>query len=1493
MIRKALVKRGGQIVEVTIDDSIYKDGGSHGGLDRWFAEEWVDIKTGKPCGRQEGENRKGYPACRPSKRVSSETPKTASELSQSEKAKFKRSKQSSSRIPYQHKRRQEGGESNDKEMIDGIADILSQVEDMNNRKKIARNMLTDFRNEDVSFNYQDFLANSGLPELKSGGNKPTNPALWSRAKALARSKFDVYPSAYANGWAAKWYKGKGGGWRKAQMGGEESDQMEEILDQIENALEQGAQPEEILQQLIEMGVDEKQAQALVQEAIQDLQEDAQEENNGDEKEIEEAQKGKEIGNERKRNFVSKSDYEKMQSEKKQKKEIEEKKAIEQKAIRESKYYNNPSSLRNYDPIKFNDPNIQTNVKKECRSGEYVWEYQPCPEEKQTTNMIEKPEGTYSNSPTGKYYYVNLPNSGLGISDEVQINPRELQRYFDNYNLKYSGSGSSAYGDAPINANLMYDPNLPVGEYYDLNQSYNGEPVHYYNTPNAQFFPDTNKEYGGNVDMFGNGGSYRVYKTSERKGKTHKVVGPGGVTKYFGDPKLGERSKSKYGKKGFYARHKKNLAKNPFFRAYARATWAEGGEPTFMQEPEFKTNSFVDLIKSEAENNAYKNIMNQAQEMFMQMGGMTDYGYTGPSKFLDMYEQNLNDLQSKGNVENAVLNGLNQFGLAIEGAGQMVANVVAPGSGALVKAVMDAKRPKSITDPTSKGFSAEGIGSMLKGLASNPEALAGLVARYGGSLPRFQFGGSEFDGSPTQIEGSFLDPNAPVAGGALPDLSWWDSDQNNLALPKELDKSSSPYPSGNQTIPLASPSKPKTQMPGGGIDLLSIGKDIVTAMGNRGKAKKAEAEMADMTVGDNVFAAVETLNRGDFERNTGRLKPDQYIMGTTQGVPALARYGGNLRRAKHGGVQKDGVYLSYPTATPESVVYGEQPKKPSNTLRPVKREFANLEAEDGETVMTTATDGLPKFFKIGGNRHSQGGTPLNLPDGSFIFSDTRSMKIGGDILEELGIKGKKKRTPAEISKILGKGYEKFVMIIQDPNSDKIERRTAELMIENQIKKLGQLALAQEAKKGFPEGIPMIAVPYMESVGIAPEQILPQPQMGMEEMGMPQQMPMAKYGMQKYQTGREKQTNPLITSSPSTPDNPNISQRILGPLSNYFASKPQEEETPIEANVQPVEIFAPVKGFESMEDLDEFISKGDEFGQDFNALYNDYSETIKTIDQLRTGLIEGWIPLEEYEQYKEGINSRIGEIKTEIDESKERLPYSSWSIIPGSTANKLADLSDILDEEKEKLEFRASDLKKFRNFQNNVSFLETEKQNILELLNSDIDNLVRMRLKRRLTDLNDALNYETDRTNQFGERAFKTFSTNTSETSADAPVIATRNGVFRGTLVPGNIYGDIGSNSIFGPISQKTRKFTYDDYLKQYESSPITSKAKPSYETQQGSLNAVQDTVPTVQDTVPAVAAPVSAPAERKVKTEEKKTETKKKNKVTFSAEDLNDIQIINQ
>jgi hypothetical protein len=50
-------------------------------------------------------------------------------------------------------------------------------------------------------------------QIDEAKHKPTNAKLWSRAKSMAKSKFKVYPSAYANGWAAKWYKSHGGGWK--------------------------------------------------------------------------------------------------------------------------------------------------------------------------------------------------------------------------------------------------------------------------------------------------------------------------------------------------------------------------------------------------------------------------------------------------------------------------------------------------------------------------------------------------------------------------------------------------------------------------------------------------------------------------------------------------------------------------------------------------------------------------------------------------------------------------------------------------------------------------------------------------------------------------------------------------------------------------------------------------------------------------------------------------------------------------------------------------------------------------------------------------------------------------------------------------------------------------------------------------------------------------------------------------------------------------------
>ena len=85
----------------------------------------------------------------------------------------------------------------------------------------------------------------------------------------------------------------------------------------------------------------------------------------------------------------------------------------------------------------------------------------------------------------------------------------------------------------------------------------------------------NAEHVDEYPMMGNGG-YTVTRSSDRKGKTHKVTGPGGVVKYFGDSNLGQHPKDPKRKAAFYARHKSNLAGNPFFRAFARKTWEDGG-----------------------------------------------------------------------------------------------------------------------------------------------------------------------------------------------------------------------------------------------------------------------------------------------------------------------------------------------------------------------------------------------------------------------------------------------------------------------------------------------------------------------------------------------------------------------------------------------------------------------------------------------------------------------------------------------------------------------------------------------------------------------------------------------------------------------------------------------------------------------------------------------------------------------------------------------------
>lgn len=83
------------MIDNPISDIISKD------LRRWFKEKWVDVsrkdKDGKhpPCGRDEAKtDSKGYPKCRPSKKVSEDTPKTSRSMSSKEKKSATRRKRS-------------------------------------------------------------------------------------------------------------------------------------------------------------------------------------------------------------------------------------------------------------------------------------------------------------------------------------------------------------------------------------------------------------------------------------------------------------------------------------------------------------------------------------------------------------------------------------------------------------------------------------------------------------------------------------------------------------------------------------------------------------------------------------------------------------------------------------------------------------------------------------------------------------------------------------------------------------------------------------------------------------------------------------------------------------------------------------------------------------------------------------------------------------------------------------------------------------------------------------------------------------------------------------------------------------------------------------------------------------------------------------------------------------------------------------------------------
>jgi hypothetical protein len=150
-------------------------------LNKWFKEKWVNIGKkvdGKhpPCGTS-GE-KKGYAKCVPAAKAAGMSKKEKESATQRKRA-----------------AQNDAGRGGKNSSGQGKKPIYVSTKPKNETMNIEERL-----------------------NLFLEKNCPTDAGKWAASKAAAKSKFDVYPSAYANGWAAKNYKGKGGGWKTCNEG---------------------------------------------------------------------------------------------------------------------------------------------------------------------------------------------------------------------------------------------------------------------------------------------------------------------------------------------------------------------------------------------------------------------------------------------------------------------------------------------------------------------------------------------------------------------------------------------------------------------------------------------------------------------------------------------------------------------------------------------------------------------------------------------------------------------------------------------------------------------------------------------------------------------------------------------------------------------------------------------------------------------------------------------------------------------------------------------------------------------------------------------------------------------------------------------------------------------------------------------------------------------------------------------------------------------------
>ena len=311
------------------------------------------------------------------------------------------------------------------------------------------------------------------------------------------------------------------------------------------------------------------------------------------------------------------------------------------------------------------------------------------------------------------------------------------------------------------------------------------------------------------------------------------------------------------------------------------------------------------------------------------------------------------------------------------------------------------------------------------------------------------------------------------------------------------------------------------------------------------------------------------------------------------------------------------------------------------MRNGKRPTIEVEGEE-EVIGDIGRRGVLQKFRFKGPSHAEGGMPVDIPQGSFVYSKKLKMKDPA-AQEAFGMKPKKEGYSFSD---VAKKYDinTFVNTLENPEADPFAKRTAQLMLQKNTESLAKLADKQEETKGYPGGRPEVT-----------KQVLGVPDVPAQVEDVPPTMDEAACGgsMRKAQWG-ESVNLVANTLYPS-----------VAAISRFANSNNDTYSAPKKETVKPKNTSTKGKPTNNATSWDnsynEALNKagimGSDFANEYPKLADQYAKTFALKDPL---------VLKKFADEIEANRDITGEWSGVMD------------MFPGSDSDKISDMASILRE-----------------------------------------------------------------------------------------------------------------------------------------------------------------------------------------------------------------------